>query len=173
MAEKDLELIHHKHFRRYPTIRNQVHTSHNKIEENIASSYASPEKFPIDKNHIPRNRPKFIYHKVSALSANTFPSESMFKSNDVRHSSRMITSSNERSNVTEEKIGYNASKTNGPRKTNIVRNRGKESQNHFDGVITSFSDRYLVKSINGKQIRPENVVAVSLPEHIKYKTKLI
>ena len=112
------------------------------MEENIESSYASPEKFPIDKNHIPRNRPKFIYHKVSALSANTFPSESIFKSNDVKHSSRMITSSNERSNVTVEKIGNAGSKINYPQKNEMVSNRGKQSKNPFIRINTSF--RYVI-----------------------------
>ena len=105
------------------------------------SSDASAKQISTPKNQIPQNRPKFIYHKVSALSANSFPSETIFDRYEVKHSQRMITSSNGRSNVTVERIGAVTSKTNYPNKIKLVTKRGKEGQKLVDDIKTSF--RYM------------------------------
>ena len=108
------------------------------IEDKKKSSYASTIEVSTDKYQIPRNRPKFIYHKVSALSANTFPSESIFERNDAKHTSRMMSMSNDRSNTMVEKVKDVISNTYYPHKIDLAIKTGKEGHKSVDNIKVSF-----------------------------------
>merc|ERR1712048_22517 len=82
MAERDLEMIHHKHFKHHDT--NQKHKKHITNGQERHQPGSSTNKSNFIPNGAIHNRPKFTYHKVPGYFVDYLSNEPMLDMTSIR-----------------------------------------------------------------------------------------